>query len=515
MSRERNPRRLCDLLGDLPVVGVQGSADIAVRAIAYDSRRIEPGDLFVAVRGTRQDGALFIEDALRRGAVAVVSEQGPPPTGSGVCWVQVSDGRAALAGLAANYFDHPSRSLRLIGITGTNGKTTTSLLVESILRHAGHTVGVLGTLAYRWKDVVLKAPMTTPESLDLQGLLYQMLQDGVSHVVMEVSSHALALDRVRGCTFAAALFTNLSQDHLDFHDDMESYYRAKSRLFVEYLGNPEAGAGVAVINRDDPYGFRLIEAAEAEVWSYSVQRRDARVWVQSAHLTPEGLSAELFTSDGPLMIESSLIGRLNLYNLVAAATMALALEVDRKAVVEGLAGVSRVDGRLERVQIPEKAGFEVVVDYAHRPDAMDKALSCLREMTRNRLIVVFGCGGDRDRTKRPLMGEAAARLGDLVIVTSDNPRTETPEGIIEEIVQGVRTSRMAWIDPSRPAGVKRGYTVIVDRRAAIGQALAWAEPGDVVFIGGKGHETYQIVGSQVFPFDDRRVVWEYFGSSNA
>ena len=510
MPTDRAPMKLRDLLADLPVLSMEGSLETSVRGIAYDSRRLEKGELFVAIPGTRQDGALFIDDALRRGAVAIVSES-PPWTRSGAVWVQVSDSRAALARLAGNYFDHPSGRMRLIGITGTNGKTTTSLLVESILKHAGHSVGVIGTLAYRWKDRVLKAPMTTPESLDLQKLLHQMLQDGVTRVVMEVSSHALALGRAHGCTFAAALFTNLSQDHLDFHRDMEAYYQAKSILFREHLGNAE-DAGIAVINRDDPYGFRLIEAAGAEVWSYSVQRRDARVWVKSADLSPAGISAEIFTSEGPLRIHSPLIGRLNLYNLVASATMGLALGVSRQSIVDGLAGVGRVDGRLERVEIPDGAGFEVIVDYAHTPDAMVKALTCLREMTRNRLIVVFGCGGDRDRSKRPLMGEAAARLGDLVVVTSDNPRTEVPERIIEEIVKGVRSSRMPFVEPSHAADTKHGYTVIVDRRNAIREALAWARPGDVLFIGGKGHETYQIVGSEVLPFDDREVVREWFRS---
>jgi UDP-N-acetylmuramoyl-L-alanyl-D-glutamate--2,6-diaminopimelate ligase len=510
MPVDKAPKRLSDLLTGLRVLDVTGGPEAFVREVAYDSRRIEGGDLFVAVRGTRQDGGAFVEDALRRGAAVIVSEDPPPPRSSAI-WVQVPSSREALAGLAASYYDHPSRRMRILGITGTNGKTTTTLLVESILKRAGHVVGVLGTLAYRWKDRVLKAPMTTPESLDLQRLLHDMLQDGVTHVVMEVSSHALALGRVRGTAFSAGLFTNLSQDHLDFHQDMESYYRSKSILFREYLGDRDE-PGVAVINRDDPYGFRLMEVTGAEVWSYSVERRDARVWVRSADLSPGGISAELVTSDGPLRLRSPLIGRLNLYNLVGAATLAMALEVPRPAIVDGLADVARVDGRLERVAIPESAGFEVIVDYAHTPDAMVKALACLREMTRGRLLVVFGCGGDRDRSKRPLMGEAAARLGDLVIVTSDNPRTEAPERIIEEIVKGVRSARMPLLDLSRPAGSKQGYAVVEDRREAIGKALSWAQPGDVVFIGGKGHETYQIVGSEVLPFDDRKVVREYFES---
>jgi UDP-N-acetylmuramoyl-L-alanyl-D-glutamate--2,6-diaminopimelate ligase len=496
------------LLTGLEVLDHVGYLDTPVQGIAYDSRKVVEGDLFVAIRGTRQDGGLFVEDALRRGAAAIVSEA-YPPSAKGITCVRVSDSRAALAGLAANFFDHPSQRMRVIGITGTNGKTTTSLLIESILKEAGCAVGVLGTLAYRWKDQVLKAPMTTPESLDLQRILHEMLQAGVSHVAMEVSSHALALGRVMGCTFAAAVFTNLSQDHLDFHTDMESYYQAKATLFRDHLGGARE-QGVAVINRDDPYGFRLIEETPSEIWSYSAQRRDARVWVRSAELTPAGISAELYAPDGPLLIQSPLIGRLNLYNLVSAATTALALGVERNCIEAGLAAVSHVDGRLERVALPEGAGFEVVVDYAHTPDAMVKTLTCLREMTRNRLVVVFGCGGDRDRTKRPIMGEAAARFGDLVIVTSDNPRSEVPERIIEEIVHGVRRARMPYVEPSRLPGKKRGYTVVADRKEAIRKALSWAQPGDVIFIGGKGHETYQIVGSEVHPFDDRQVVKEFF-----
>ncbi len=508
LPKDKATKYLQELLTGLHFLDHAGRLDTPVRGIAYDSRKVVEGDLFVAIRGARQDGGLFVEDALQRGAAAIVSES-MPPQASTIAWVRVPDSRKALAGLSANFFDHPSERMQVIGVTGTNGKTTTSLLIESILKKAGNTVGVLGTLAYRWKDRVLKAPMTTPESLDLQRLLHEMLQAGVSHVAMEVSSHALALGRVAGCSFAAGVFTNLSQDHLDFHRDMESYYQAKATLFRDHLGGAEE-QGVAVINRDDPYGFRLIEETTSEIWSYSVQRKDARVWVKAAELTPAGISAELFTPEGALLVHSPLIGRLNLTNLVCAATTALALGVERNSIVEGLASVGSVDGRLERVVLPEGVGYEVVVDYAHTPDAMVKALTCLREMTRNRLLVVFGCGGDRDRTKRPLMGEAAARLGDLIVVTSDNPRSEAPERIIEEILSGVRGVRIPHVDPSRSPGKKKGYTVVVDRKEAIRKALHWAQPGDVIFIGGKGHETYQIVGSEVLPFDDRQVVRDFF-----
>lgn len=508
LLNETLTKSLSDLLSGIEVLHVTGAPDMLVRGIECDSRKVCEGGMFVAVRGMRQDGLQFVEDAVKRGAGVVVSEA-PAPSGCSAAWVVVPDSRVALAAMAANYYEHPSRRMQLIGITGTNGKTTTSLLLESILKRAGHSVGVLGTLAYRWKDQVLKAPMTTPESLELQRLFYDMARAGVSHVVMEVSSHALALGRVRGCVFAVGLFTNLSQDHLDFHGDMETYYQAKSILFRELLGTDES-TGFAVINRDDPYGFRLIEDTTAEVWSYSVQRKDARVWVKNAELTPSGISAELCAGGETLPIRSSLIGRLNLYNLVSAAAAARALGISREAIVDGLAAVSHVDGRLERVPLPGGTDFEVVVDYAHTPDAMVKTLTCLREMTRNRLVVVFGCGGDRDRGKRPLMGEAAARLGDLVIVTSDNPRSEVPERIIEDIIEGMGSGRLRYFDPSQASPGKKGYTIVVDRKEAIGKALSWAQPGDVIFVGGKGHETYQIVGGEVHPFDDREVVRKHF-----
>jgi UDP-N-acetylmuramoyl-L-alanyl-D-glutamate--2,6-diaminopimelate ligase len=508
LPNDQLTKTLRELLSGIEVLDVTGTMDMPVRGIECDSRRVREGGLFVAIRGTRQDGLQFAEDAMQRGAVVIVSEA-PAPPGCEAVWVRVRDGRAALADIAAGYYDHPSRRMLLIGITGTNGKTTTSLLLESILKRAGHSVGVLGTLAYRWKDHVLKAPMTTPESLELQRLFHEMQGAGVTHVVMEVSSHALALGRVRGCVFSVGLFTNLSQDHLDFHGDMEAYYGAKSFLFREYLGTADS-TGLAVINRDDPHGFRLIEDTAAEVWSYSVQRKDARVWVKAAELTPSGISAELCAGGETFTIRSSLIGRLNLYNLTSAATAALALGVSREAIVDGLAAVTHVDGRLQRVALPGGVEFEVVVDYAHTPDAMLKTLTCLREMTRNRLVVVFGCGGDRDRGKRPLMGATAAKLGDLVIVTSDNPRSEMPERIIEDIVEGVRLSRLHYFDPAQTVPRKKGYTIVVDRKEAIRKALSWAQPGDVLFIGGKGHETYQIVGGEVHPFDDREVVREFF-----
>ncbi|MGV8073918.1 MAG: UDP-N-acetylmuramoyl-L-alanyl-D-glutamate--2,6-diaminopimelate ligase [Syntrophobacteraceae bacterium] len=499
------------LLQGLDIMDISGDPKTSVRRLAYDSRRIEAGDLFIAIQGTRLDGRKFILDATRRGANVIVSE-GTPENGMQATFVRVPDARKALARLSMNYFGHPSRDLQIIGITGTNGKTTTSLLLEAILKNYGLTVGVLGTLAYRWGEKHKTASMTTPESFDLQELFYEMRKDRVSHLVMEVSSHALALGRVEGCQFGAAVFTNLSQDHLDFHSTMENYFSAKAVLFKNYLSSVE-NVSVAVINQDDPYGRRLMGETRQDVWSYSLNDKDARVWVRKAQLNASGILAELATPVGDLEIRSPLLGRLNLYNLLAAATTALALEIPKENISRGLESVSFVDGRLQRIPIPPELGFEVVVDYAHTPDAMEKSLSCLREMTRGRLLAVFGCGGDRDRAKRPLMGEAAASLADLVIVTSDNPRSEAPEKIIEDIEPGLKAKGLSAIEPDAgqpPQG--KGYTVISDRKRAISQALSWACPGDIVFIGGKGHETYQIIADKVLPFDDREAVLNHFAS---
>lgn len=498
------------LLRDLDVLEVLGNPKTPVRGIVYDSRQAGEGDLFVAMKGAKQDGARFIRDAVGRGACAVVAESAPE-NGDARVFVRVRDCRKALAGLADNFFDHPSRDLRMVGITGTNGKTTTTLLLEGVFQAEGQSVGVLGTLAYRWAGRARTASMTTPESLDLQRMFFEMRQERVSTVVMEVSSHALELGRVEGCFFDAAAFTNLSRDHLDFHPDMESYFVAKRRLFKEHLRGG-GKSSVAVVNADDPYGRRLIQELGSGVWSYSMTEGKAAVSVKRAELSASGIRADLVTPAGSLELRSSLIGRLNLYNLLTAATTALALGVAPDIVARGLAGVSLVDGRLQRVPVPREAGFEVIVDYAHTPDAMEKSLGCLREMTQRRLLVVFGCGGDRDRGKRPLMGEVAARLGDLAIVTSDNPRSESPEAIIEEIEVGMTRSGFPKLGASGPSSAEKGYAVEADRKKAIELALSWAGPGDVVFIGGKGHETYQLIGGKTFPFDDRTVVMNRFDS---
>ena len=502
----RMVKRFDALLSGSDVLESRGDLLTAITGVACDGRRVKPGDLFVAVRGVREDGAGYIPQALANGAAAVVTETLP----AGPCPVPVAvvaDARKTLARAAAVFYDDPAEELCFVGVTGTNGKTTTTLLLEGILRRAGHSVGVIGTIAYRWAGKERKAPMTTPESLDLQRLFREMRDDGVTHVVMEVSSHALALGRVDGIRFRVAVFSNLSQDHLDFHSGMEDYFNAKMKLFTP--AHEGDAPPVAVVNADDPYGRRILAGLPPDAWSYSVTGAGARVRVVKSELTPSSIRAVLESSGEQLEIRSSLMGRLNLYNLTAAATAALALGIPSADISGGLEDVHAVDGRIQRVPVPEAFGFHVVVDYAHTPDAMEKTLECLRETTFGRLIVVFGCGGDRDRRKRPLMGAAAARWGDRVIVTSDNPRSEEPDAIIAEIEPGLSGAGIRRVDVS--AGFPEGkvYTVEPDRRRAIELALDSARPGDLVFIGGKGHETYQLVKGKTLSFDDRAVAAQW------
>lgn len=509
------------LIEGLETIGTVRGLDTPVSGVCYDSRKAEKGSLFVCIPGTRADGHDFINDAVSRGAVAIVARTAMPE-GLSSAFVQVRDSRSALAAIAANFYDHPASRLDLIGITGTNGKTTTSLLIESILKHCGCNPGVLGTLAYRWGDRLIPAPMTTPESLDLQGIFSSMLADGVTHVVMEVSSHALALGRITGCEFKTGVFTNLSRDHLDFHSTMEDYFAAKKLLFSSYLAPDRS---VAVINEDDDYGKRIIvengtravktigyscRTPSATPGGNGAKGRPDMIFAEEVRFGPHGIAAKVRTPKGTIEIDSPLVGRLNLYNVLAAVSAAVSFGIEPKAVEEGIRAVSHVDGRLQRVAVPDGRRFQVIVDYAHTPDAMEKALTCLREMTENRLIAVFGCGGDRDRGKRPIMGRVGSEQADVVIITSDNPRTERPDDILDEVEDGVRKTSIPALQPGEGAAAPRGYIREADRRKAIELALSIGRPGDMIFIGGKGHETYQIIGTRKYSFDDRVVVKEYF-----
>jgi len=466
----------------------------AVSGIMYDSRQATAGSLFVALRGVHADGATFARDAIARGATAVVSES-PAPEGVTVPWLTVTDARLALAALSSAYYKDPSEKLALVGITGTNGKTTTSYLLQSIFEAAGTRCGRIGTVGHRIGNREVEAARTTPEAPELQRMLRDMVSQGSGACIMEVSSHALVLRRADYLHFAAGIFTNLTRDHLDFHRDMEDYFLAKRRLF-ELL--PPGAPGIA--NVDDRRGAEFAAAAPRSV-TYAIEApADVRPGPLSFSL--DGLAFEVRTPRGTLQIRSPLVGRPNAYNVLAAVAAAVALDVPFAAIEKGIAGLSHVPGRFQVVSGAHD-DVRVVVDYAHTDDALKNLLETARPLAGGRVITVFGCGGDRDRPKRPLMGAVAARLSDLVIVTSDNPRSENPDEIIEEIKRGI------VMPPDRMKGQTGAkatpYYAIADRRAAIERAVHEARSGDLVVVAGKGHEKYQEIGDRVLPFDDVEV----------
>jgi UDP-N-acetylmuramoyl-L-alanyl-D-glutamate--2,6-diaminopimelate ligase len=463
--------------------------DVPCTGVSYDSRRVRPGCVFVALRGLRADGVAYASEAVMKGAIAVVAEQ-PPVSGAGIPWAVAKDARMALALLAAEFAGHPSREMRVVGITGTNGKTTTSYLLSSILEAALIRCGLMGTVAYRIGTRTIDSTRTTPEPPEVQGLLRQMIAAGCRACVMEVSSHALALRRVDGVQFAAGVFTNLTRDHLDFHADMEDYFAAKRRLF-EMLP-PDAPA---IVNVDDPRGASLAQSGRAVTYAID---RPADVSPGPLSFTLEGLHFDIRTPAGQVRVRSKLVGRPNVYNILAAVGTATSLGVPIEAIERGVESLPGVPGRFELVS-SDHDDITVVVDYAHTDDALRNLLETARPLASKRLITVFGAGGDRDRTKRPLMGMVAARLSDVVVITSDNPRHEDPVRIIEEVKRGSEAETR-----QRHAEVLS----IVDRGEAIALAVDRARPGDFVLIAGKGHERYQEVAGRALPFDDVEVARE-------
>ena len=477
--------KLGALLGDLPGLQMGAQLDAEVAALAYDSRRVKPGTVFFAIQGEKADGHQFIATALEQGAVAIVSEREAPPRFA-ARWVRVPRIRRALAGAARAFYNQPDSRLKLVGITGTNGKTTTAFLMESIFRAAGISSGLFGTIEYRLGSRVVPAVNTTPESLDLLSYFDELVREGGKAAVMEVSSHALSQERVWGIHFAAAVFTNLTQDHLDYHKDFETYFSAKRRLF-EGLGT--SPPDLAVINANDPWGARLLDLPYPRLLTFGMNS-NAQVKVKQFTQTTAGLQATLVTPEGKVDIQSPLLGRVNLMNILAATATAVGLGIAGGAIEAGVASLSVVPGRFERVDAGQP--FLVLVDYAHTDDALRNVLSTARELTRNRLIVVFGCGGDRDRAKRPLMGEAAGSLSDLAVLTSDNPRSEDPLLIMSDAMVGLQRT-------GKP------YLAEEDRKTAIRKALEHAHEGDVVVLAGKGHETYQVLKDRTIHFDDHEV----------
>lgn len=501
--------RLSDLLGALPnelavveIASEDASADPTIRGIRYDSRGVAPGDLFVALRGANSDGHGFIERAVASGAAALLVETMPNATIRGETpTYRVSDCRRALAPLAEQFFGRPADDLTLIGVTGTNGKTSTTYLVESILTQAGQRTGLIGTVEIRYAGEREVAVNTTPESLDLQRTLRAMCNSQVDAAVMEVSSHGLELGRVHGCRFHIAAFTNLSQDHLDFHGSMDAYLASKARLFRDHL----ALGSTAVINIDDPSSEKVIDiatSAGAEILRVG-RGPDAQADLRlvSSEIGLEGTHATLEDSLGRIDIELPLFGDFNLENLLVAVGIARALGLDRETIARGVALCPQVPGRMERVIGTGHSEPTVLVDYAHTPDAVDKLLRAVRPLCNGRLIAVFGCGGDRDRAKRPLMAEAVASNADLAIATSDNPRTEDPATILSHVEAGL--SRMTKVDTDALFSSNGQFTTLIDRREAIRVAIENADVNDTVVLAGKGHEDYQIVGHEKLPFDDR------------
>lgn len=476
-----------------------------VKALVYDSRKVSQGAVFFALRGEKADGTAFAAQAVARGAAAVVSES-PKPASLDVPWVVVQDARLALARMAAAFYGHPSRELRVVGITGTNGKTTTAYLLSTLFEAAGIRSGMLGTVVYRIGDEERPATRTTPESVDIQQMLREMVKRGCGACAMEVSSHALAQRRTDEIAFAAGIFTNLTRDHLDYHRDMDSYFKAKRRLF-EML---PAGAPAAV-NLDDPRGALLLGVASRTI-TYAIDH-EADVRPVRLENSLRGLEFDVATPAGRVEVRSRLVGRPNVYNMLAAIAAATALDLPAGAIEQGLAGIEGIPGRFQVVSGPDD-DITVVVDYAHTDDALKNLLETVRPLARQRLITVFGCGGERDRTKRPLMGAVAARLSDLVIITSDNPRGEDPAEIIEEVKRGIampaeRTRPADSRDAQKYAPPRTTpHMGIVDRRLAIERAVALAKPDDVVVLAGKGHETYQVIGDKEIPFDDTDVARE-------
>jgi UDP-N-acetylmuramoyl-L-alanyl-D-glutamate--2,6-diaminopimelate ligase len=477
------------------LVEAAGKSGAPVTSVAYDSRAAARGAVFVAIRGQRADGAAFAAQALARGAAAVVAETDPPAGVTGL-WLRTDNARLALADLAAMVSGHPSERLAVIGVTGTNGKTTSTYLVASVFDAAGWPCGRVGTVTVRTSPVPTderEASHTTPEAPEVQRLLAEMAERGCRACAMEVSSHALVLERVAGLRFAAAIFTNLTRDHLDFHGDMAHYFEAKRRLFTML---PEGAP--AVVNIDDPYGAELARSLP-RVLTYAIDK-PADIRGAAIHSSLEGLAFEIQTARGVMSIRSPLVGRPNVYNILGAAGAAIGLDLPASAIEDGVARLEHVPGRFQMVSSTTD-DVRVVVDYAHTDDALKNLLETARPLAPGRLITVFGCGGDRDRTKRPLMGAVAARLSDLVVVTSDNPRSEDPVRIIDEITRGILT-------PSSPGAPKRPATPLVtevDRRVAIEHAIRAAKAGDLVLIAGKGHEKYQVIGDRTLPFDDVEV----------
>lgn len=496
--------QLKQLLEGTEIISASGNLWGEVSTVCYSADKCEEGSVFVAIAGLKHDGHDFITEAIARGAKYIVHEK-DLELSSQVTAIKVPSSRRALGILARNYFGNPSSNLVLIAVVGTNGKTTITYLLESILKAAGFKCGVLGTVNYRFNGKTYPAPNTTPESYELQKIICEMADDGITHVIAEVSSHAIDLKRVDDCDFDLGIFTNLTRDHLDYHGTMENYFQAKKRFFSEVL--PQSSKShhqKMVINADDQWGQKILAETPLPALAYGIDG-DCSFKAVDYELSLAGITARINISGEFLSIKSPLIGKFNLYNILAAAAAASILQIPPVLIKSGIEKLSCVPGRLESVE--SNYGFHVFVDYAHTDDALRRVLQNLVALKKKRIITVFGCGGNRDRGKRPLMGEAAAGYSDLAIVTSDNPRLEDPSAIIREIETGIDQKKIKKIeiDQLKIVNGVHSYAVIPDREKAIEAAIGMAGMGDIVLIAGKGHEDYQIIGARKMPFDDRIV----------
>ncbi|MCK8827136.1 UDP-N-acetylmuramoyl-L-alanyl-D-glutamate--2,6-diaminopimelate ligase [Natroniella acetigena] len=490
--------KLQELVEGLKIEGIKGNLKFDVLGISYDSRRVKAGYLFVAISGFKQDGHNFIKEAITNGAKAVVVEKeidlDLDLSQQDVAVINVDDSRKALAYLSAKFYDYPSKKMTVIGVTGTNGKTTTTYLIEEILRNLGFDTGLIGTIKNKISSQEKKSKRTTPEALDLQRMLAEMVKEDVTHVVMEVSSHALELDRVLEIDFDRQIFTNLSQDHLDFHQNFEQYLAAKLKLF-KFSDHP------AIINFDDQRGEQVVKVAKGEVIGYGIDAQEAEIKAEKIRIDQKGVSYLLQVDEKELLINLNLTGRFNVYNSLAAIGTVHSLGVELQEVKQGIEEIEGVPGRFQLID--EGQSFGVIVDYAHAPAGMENVLKTADEITEGRKIIVFGCGGDRDRKKRPIMGKIGVELADFAIVTSDNPRSEDPLKIIEEIEVGIK-------EDGNVEG--EDYIIIEDRAAAIQRGIELAQENDLVIIVGKGHETYQEIKGEILEFDDREVAREILQS---
>ncbi len=490
---ETSTQTLQQLLGAVEPVAIAGESDCVVAGIACDSRRVKPGELFFALPGVAVDGVRFIPQALAAGAVAIVAESLPEQRQPGICYVKVDNARRAMALMAAQFYGHPSADAVVVGVTGTNGKTTTTYLLEAIFQQAGYAPAVFGTVEYRFGDVRYEAATTTPESIDLQRMMAEFRQLGADVLILEASSHALDQHRVDGVAFDAAVFTNLTQDHLDYHATFDAYFASKSRLFTELLGE-----GAGVVNREDSWGRTLLELNKKWI-SYGLDDR-AAVYPSRIEAGRDFIRGIFASPAGDIVVESGMLGDFNISNLLAAATTALKLGISAEVIARGISAAPQVPGRVEKV-VNEK-NILALVDYSHTEDSLEKALQTLSRLEHRRVITVVGCGGDRDKFKRPKMAAVAVKYSDLTIFTSDNPRTEDPLAILEAVRRGALDAGSHELT-AEELDRERGFIVIPDRRDAIELAGKTAGSGDILLVAGKGHENYQVIGTTKIHFDDR------------